>query len=143
LRVSLDLSVLWVIVFVLLLVAVLNGLIFRPLLRVMQERERAVESARDLAARAAADASAAAQQYELRTQAARAEVHREMDEVRRQAEAQRAALLAATRQDAETQLAQAKGSLAADVDAARARLGAEADELGRIIADRVLGRRAS
>ncbi len=140
---SLDLSVLWVILFVLLLIAVVNSLLFKPLLRVMRAREQAVTSAREMAEKAAADAAAATQQYEQRTQAARAELHREMDEVRRAAEAQRAELLAATRREAEAQLAAARITVAKEAEAARARLDAEADGLGQAIASRVLGRPAS
>ena len=55
-----DLSVVWVIVFVLLLTAVLNRLLYKPLLRVMEERQRAITSARELAERSAAEATRAA-----------------------------------------------------------------------------------
>ena len=44
-----DLSVVWVIFFVLLLTVVLERLLFTPLLRVMEERQRAIRSARELA----------------------------------------------------------------------------------------------
>lgn len=140
---SLDLSVLWVIFFVLLLVAVVNTLLFKPLLRVMHAREQAVTSARGLAEKAAADAAAAAQQYEQRTQAARAELHRDMDEVRLAAETQRADLLAATRREADAQLAAAKVTVAQETEAARARLEGEVETLGRAIASQILGRPAS
>ena len=53
-----DLSVLWVIFFVLLLATILNGLLFKPLIRVMAAREAAVASARQLAERAATQARA-------------------------------------------------------------------------------------
>ena len=49
-----DLSVLWVIVFVLLLATILNVLLFKPLMRVMDERATAVASARRLAEEAGA-----------------------------------------------------------------------------------------
>ena len=67
-----DLSVLWVIFFVLLAVWVVNRLLLKPLLRVMHEREHAAASARALAEKAAADAAAAAADFEARTNAARA-----------------------------------------------------------------------
>lgn len=137
---SLDLSVLWVIFFVLVLVGVLNSLLFKPLLKVMHEREAASASARALAAKAAADAAAALQQYEQRTAAARAEVNREMDEVRRVAEAKRTELVAATRAEAQAQLDDARASLAADTAAARARLEADAEVLGATVVERILGR---
>ena len=44
-----DLSVVWVIVFVLTLAVILDRLLLRPVTRVMQEREGAIRSARELA----------------------------------------------------------------------------------------------
>jgi F-type H+-transporting ATPase subunit b len=138
--VSVDLSVLWVIVFVLVLVGILNALFFEPLLNVMDQRSHAVSSARALAERAAADAAAAAQQFEQRTTVARGEVHRAMEEARRAAQARRAELLAATRDDVHAQLDEARDRLAADTAVARTRLEQDADRLGAFIVERVLGR---
>ena len=53
-----------------------------------------MKSARDLAESAAAQARAAAAEFEARVQAARSEIYREMDEKRRRALARRADLLA-------------------------------------------------
>jgi F-type H+-transporting ATPase subunit b len=120
-------------------VTILNTLLFKPLLNVISERKKAVLSARAMAEKATADAAAALQTYDLKTQAARAEVHKAMDEVRRLADARRAQLLEATRADAESQLAVARAKLAADMEAAHARLATEADSLGEAIVSRVLG----
>jgi F-type H+-transporting ATPase subunit b len=140
--VSLDLTVVWVIFFVLLMVAIVNSLLFKPVLKVMHQRETAVQSARALAEKASADAATAMQQYEQQTRAARAELHREMEDARRAAEARRTELLSATRADADAQLAEAKARLAEEADGARARLSSEADALGNAILERVLGRAA-
>ena len=50
-----NLSVLWVIFFVLVLTFVLDRLLLRPVLDVIRRREEAVQSARDLARRSATD----------------------------------------------------------------------------------------
>ena len=138
-----DLSVLWVILFVLVAVLVVDRLLFRPLLRVMQERERAITSARELADKAAADAAAAAADFDAKTTVARAEIHREMDQSRRAALALREELIAATRNDADRALREATSRLEAEATEARARLRAEADTLGAAIAERVLDRKVS
>jgi F-type H+-transporting ATPase subunit b len=137
-----DLSVLWVILFVLLSVAVLNSLVFKPLLKVMHEREGAIESARELARKAAADARRATEDFEARTTAARAEVYREMEAARKEALAQRAVLLAETRQEAEASLTTARQTLATDVAAARDQLTRDAEALSGAVVERVLDRRA-
>ena len=83
-----DLSVLWVIFFVLVITVLLNQLLFKPVVSVMSRRESAVKSARDLAEAAAAKAQHASDEFESKTRAARGEVYAQMDETRRAAEAQ-------------------------------------------------------
>jgi F-type H+-transporting ATPase subunit b len=137
------LSVVWVIFFVLLLTVVLNRLLFKPVLRVMAERERAISSARELAERAANEARVAAAEFEQKTSEARAELYRQMDEMRRTAMDERARILARTRAEAEAEIAAASAKLKAEAEEARRRLDAEADALGAAVAERILGRRAS
>ncbi len=138
-----DLSVIWVIFFVLLLAILLDRLLFKPVLRVMAEREGAIRSARDLAERSASEARAAAAEFEQRTTAARSDIYRQMDEMRRTATAERAEILARTRAEAEAQIADASARLAADAERARQKLTEDADALGAAAAERILGRRAS
>ena len=96
-----DLSVLWIIVFVLTLSVILDRLLLRPITRVMQEREGAIRSARDLAESSREKAQAAVDELEAKTRAARADVYRQMDEKRRSALERRAELVAATRSEIE------------------------------------------
>ncbi len=138
-----DLSVFWVIFFVLLLTVILDRLLFRPILRVIAEREKAITSARELADRSALEARNATAEFERRTTDARGEIYRQMDEMRRAALAERAGILASTRAEAETQIAAATAQLQAEVENARRTLSEEADALGTAAADRILGRKAA
>jgi F-type H+-transporting ATPase subunit b len=138
-----DLSVLWVIFFLMVLTVVLDKLLFRPIQRVIAQREAAARSARELAERSAREAAAATAEFEQKTTAARAEVYRQMDEVRRTALQARADLLAAARADADRELATASARLQAEADEARRRLSADAEALGAAAAERILGRKAS
>jgi F-type H+-transporting ATPase subunit b len=138
-----DLSVFWVIFFVLVLTIVLDRLLLRPILRVMQQREAAIRSARELAERSANEARAATAEFEGRTAAARAEIYRQMDDMRKQALAERAEIVASTRAKAEAEIAAAGSRLEQDVEEARRRLAAEAEALGAAAAERILGRKAS
>jgi F-type H+-transporting ATPase subunit b len=138
-----DLSVLWVIFFVLLLTVILDRLLFKPILRVMAERERAITSARELAERSASEARAASEEFERKTTDARAEVYRQMDEMRRAALKERADILSRTRADAEAEVASATAQLEAEVERARRTLTAEAEALGTAAAERILGRKAA
>jgi F-type H+-transporting ATPase subunit b len=138
-----NLSVLWVIFFVLLLTFIVDRLLLRPVLDVIRKREDAIESARELARRSATEAQAATAEFERKTSAARAEIYREMDEMRRAALAQRADIVAETRAEAEAAVKAAARQLQADAEDARRRLDAEAQALGAAAAERILGRKAS
>jgi len=135
-----DLLVLWVIALVLLLTVILQQLFFKPLLRVMHAREEAVRSARALAERSAAEARRASEEFDSKTAVARAEFHRELDDMRKRGQDERISLIAAARQQADAELAQARVALAADTAAARTQLELDAQQLGQQLADRLAGR---
>ncbi len=138
-----GLAVFWVILIVLLVAVVLDRGLFRPLGRVMREREAAIRSAQELAQAAAAKAREAAAEFERRTKAAQAEIYHEMDENRRLAGETRSALMAETRRDVDSQVADASARLKAQASEARAQLEKEADALGEAIVERVLDRKVS
>lgn len=138
-----DLSVAWVIFFVLLLTILLDRLLFKPILRVMGKREEATRSARDLAERSASEARAATAEFEQQTAVARTEIYRQMDEMRRTATNERTETLARTRAEAEAQIADASARLAAEAEEARRTLATDAEALGTAVAERILGRKAS
>jgi F-type H+-transporting ATPase subunit b len=140
---ELNLSLLWVIFFVLVLTFVVNRLLIKPLTRTMDARRQAIESARALAERAAAEAKSATEEFERKTTAARAEVYRQMDDMRRVANDERAKLLEETRAEAAAALAEATEKLQADTVRARAELRSDAEKLGTEAAARILGRQAS
>jgi F-type H+-transporting ATPase subunit b len=138
-----NLSVLWVIFFILVLTIIVDRLLLKPVLGVIRRREEAIESARELARRSATEAQAASAEFERKTTAARAELYREMDEMRRAALGHRAEIVARTRAEAEAQVAEAITRLDAEAVEARRRLEADAQALGAAAAERILGRRAS
>jgi F-type H+-transporting ATPase subunit b len=138
-----DLSVFAVIVLVLLLSVVLDRVLLRPVTRVMQEREAAIRSARQLADTSRARAQAATDEFETKTQAAQAEVYRQMEERRRAALERRAAIVADTRREIERFTRDAADRIKQQAQGARARLEHEADALAATIVERVLGRKAS
>ena len=138
-----DLSVAWVIFFVLLLTIIVDRLLLRPVLRVVAAREGAIRSARELAERSANDARAAAAEFDQKTTAARADIYKQMDEMRRAANAERAEAMARTRAEAEAEIAAASSRLKAETEDARRKLESDADALGGVVAERILGRKVS
>lgn len=135
-----DISALWVIVFLLLTTYLLNTLIFKPILGVIEARTKAVADARALAQSAGERATAATNEYNQKLNAARSEVYRQMDEKRRIALEQRAAVVAETRATVERELSEATAKVQAEAAAARASLDREAGALAGAIVSRVLGR---
>ena len=135
-----DLSALWVIAFLLLTTYLLNGLIFQPILKVIEARNRAITDARDLAESASERATAANTEYTQKLNAARSEVYRQMDDTRRAAMDRRAALLAETRAGVEHELKQATTRVQQQAAEARSSLDREAETLAGAIVSRVLGR---
>lgn len=135
-----DLSVIFVLVAVILLAVVLDRVLFKPLVRVMRERAEAVNSAISMAEQATARAEAAAAEFDAKVASARADLYKQMDERRKAAEGHRAELMARTKTEVATQLADARATLQAQADQARASLDKDAEALGRQIAAKVLGR---
>ncbi|MGE5198531.1 MAG: ATP synthase F0 subunit B [Rhodospirillaceae bacterium] len=135
-----NLSVIFVVFAVVLLAIVLDRVLFKPLVRVVRQRQAAITSAMEAAEDAAARASAAAAEFDANVAGARADIYRQMDERRKAAESYRKELVTQTKADVDAQLANAKAELDAQAAKARATLEAEAENLGRDIAAKVLGR---
>lgn len=118
----------------------LNTLVFKPILQVIDQRSNAVRGARELADSAAQKAAAAAAEYDSKVGAARAEVYGQMDDMRKAALDKRASLLAATRATVEQELKTATARVQQESQAARETLDRDANTLAGAIVNRVLGR---
>ena len=135
-----DITTLWVVGFLLLCTCLLNTLVFQPILRVIDARATAVRSAKELAESAAQKATAAAAEYDHKLNTARADVYRQMDDMRKSALDKRAELLAATRATVEQELKTAAARVQQESKEARAALDRDANTLAGAIVSRVLGR---
>ena len=129
--------------FVLLLSIILDRLLLRPVTQVMQQREGSIRSARELAESSRAKAQAAADEFESKTRAARADVYQQMEEKRRAALNRRADIVAATRAEVDKTASDATERIRSQAAAARAQIDRDADTLATTIVERVLGRKAS
>jgi F-type H+-transporting ATPase subunit b len=128
------------IAFFVLLIAPVNALVIKPLLRVLDERDARTAGTRARAERLEQEASAILARYEQAVRDTRDEGERGrralLTEVR--AEVQRE--VAAARRDAEGQLERARGEIASALASARASLREQAQDLARQAASQVLGR---
>ena len=87
------------VIFVFLLLAILERLFFKPLTRILEERDNATLGALALAREKAATAEAKARQYEASFEAARQEVYRLQEANRRTALSEREERLQKARQE--------------------------------------------
>jgi F-type H+-transporting ATPase subunit b len=117
---------------------VLRALFFKPLLRVMAEREARTAGARKAAEAAEAAAAEKSKQYQQALRQARAKVYAEQEANRKKLLDDRAALLKQARAQAAAEVAKAKQRIANEFEAARLDIEANLVQLSAEIARRVL-----
>src|SRR5216683_1950707 len=101
-------------VLVVLLHFYLKFIFFKPLQKVLRERYEATEGARKLAESSLAKAAEKAAEYEAALRAARAETYKELEQLRRQLQDDRAVAVREARASAEAAVSLAKATLAAE-----------------------------
>ncbi len=115
---------------------------FAPLEKVLAERYEATTGARKQAESAMARAEAKAKEYEEALRAARTEVYKENEAMRKQWRERQAVMLAEARANADSAIAVAKAELAGDVRTAKESLQAESERIADGIATAILRRSA-
>jgi F-type H+-transporting ATPase subunit b len=121
----------------------LKAMLFRPLEKVLKQREELTEGARRIAEASLAAAERKAQEFEAKLAEARARVYKEQEETRRQWLEDQSAQIAQSRAAFEGHMKEARYAIAEEAAAARQTLLASSEELADQIATAVLGRRAS
>jgi F-type H+-transporting ATPase subunit b len=121
----------------------LKFIFFKPLQRVLRQRYEATEGARKLAEESLVKASEKAAEYEAALRAARGETYKELEQLRRQLQDDRAVAVREARTRAEAAVSQAKATLAAEVAELKKGLEAESDTLADQIASKILRGRAA
>jgi F-type H+-transporting ATPase subunit b len=123
---------------VLLFYFIMRSLFFRPLLKVMAERDARTVGAQKAAEAAQAAASEKIKQYEEALKQARAKVYMEQEAERKRLLDERAALLKAARNRATAEVNSAKERVAGEFAAAKKDLEATTSQLAAEIAKRIL-----
>lgn len=124
----------------LVLLFVLKPLLFEPMLKLFEEREKRTEGTKREASKEDQRSAQALSKYEAILAKAREAGAAERDAIRAEAQRKEAELLAKVREHTTATLEKGRAAIAAEATKARAQLGAESDQLGRSIASRVLGR---
>jgi len=124
----------------LLLVVILQRFLWKPYLRIREERVTRIEGYRDQAARIEADAVARLARTEGQLEEARRIGAGERAVARAEARAREQTLLAEAQAAAQRTLAEARARLDAALTTERTKLQARANEIGREAARKILGR---
>jgi F-type H+-transporting ATPase subunit b len=122
------------------LIAPVNALIFKPIFHALDERASRIEGARHRAEHIAAEADTVLARYEESIREARASAEASRKEMVGSARKEQASIAAAARGDAEALVEKARAELGGALAEARGSLRASAEELGRLAAERILGR---
>lgn len=121
----------------------LRAVFFKPLERIMDERRRQTDGARELAQQALALADEKTAAFAKALNEARAQIQRDQEALRQQWLAEQSEMIAQARVEADTQIKQAQADIAAEADRAKADLESGAAALADQILTRLLGRKAA
>lgn len=141
--VDLDASLLVQIGIFIVLLVVLKPLLFEPMLKLFEEREKRTEGTKREAAKEDERSAKALSKYEAALAKAREAGAAERDALRAEGQRKEAEILAKIRAQTAATIDQGRAKIAAEAKAAREQLGVDVSQLGRSIATRVLGREVS
>lgn len=142
-NVDLDASFLVQVVLFLILLAVLKPLLFDPMMKLFEEREKRIEGTRREASKEDERSAKALAKYEGILSKAREAGNAEAGTLRADAAKKEAEIMARVRASTAQTLEQGRAAIAAEAKLAREKLNADVAVLGREMAARVLGREVS
>ena len=141
--VDLDLSFVVQIVLFVALMAVLKPVLFDPMLKLFEEREKRIDGAKVQARKIDERSATALDQYEAAMARARATANAERDKIRAEGLAREQDILSRVRAETAKALDEGKQAAHAEAQRVRAQLKADAAHMARDLASRVLGREVS
>jgi len=138
--ISPDGSLVFVLILFLIFVFVLNRILFRPIGRVLDERQTLTEGAANEARAARHRYESKLAEYEATIRQARAESYRRSEQQRAAALDERRRLIEEAKQHANEEIGLARKEIESQVTAARAALESESRQIAERISRNVLGR---
>ncbi len=135
-----PLMVLVLVALFLVLILPVNVLLFKPIFRVLDERDSQLEGTRRRAARLQEEAEAVLNRYEDSVRTVREEAEQQRRTRLEEARTEGASTTGSARSQAESEVERARRAISSSLEAARTTLRAEAEDLARQVAARVLGR---
>jgi len=128
---------------VLILAFFVRHLYLKPLDKVLEQRFRLTEGARQAAEESLRNADSKVAEYQEALNQARSEIYQEQAAFLQKIHAEQAEMASAVRAESDARVAAIKLSIAKEADAARAGLEAQAEALSNQIAEVILSRRVA
>lgn len=128
------------IVLIWVMVAILNQTLFKPINRILAEREERTKGSLSETGSILSSVSNRMNEYELQLREARTEGYRELEQEKAESVRERDKQLAGLKSEMAEWIAEQKVDLQRQTETAKQSLAAESDQLGRQIASRILGR---
>ena len=119
---------------------VLHTLIFKPLLKVFEAREEAIDGAKDAARQFEADAAGAGTEFEEKMRDIRVKAGEERDRLRAEGSKLEAGILQSVQTETQKQMSDADAQLTAEAAKLRRELQTQVPALARTIAGKLLQR---
>jgi F-type H+-transporting ATPase subunit b len=138
--VDFDWTLLFMVALFIFLWIVLKPLLFDPMLRLFEERERRVDGAKLVARKIDEKSAGALAQYESEMQAGRAKANEERDRIRAEGLKREAEILARVRAQTSATIEAGRSEMKEAADGARKALAADMTTLAADFASRALGR---
>lgn len=135
-----DGSLVFVLILFLVFVFVMNRLLFRPVSRILDQRETLTTGAANEARAAARRYESKLNEYETTVRQARAESYKRLEQQRAVALDDRRQVIDAAKQQTATEIAQAKAEIGRQAAQARATLETESRQIAENISRTILGR---
>jgi F-type H+-transporting ATPase subunit b len=137
--VDLDITLVGQIVLLLALLAILKPLLFEPMIKLFEEREKRIDGAKVQARRLDEASAGALTKYETEMQRARAAGNLEREKLRAEGNKEENEILGKVRESTTKMLEEGRSKLATEAGEVRRVLRTESLALGRQLAGRVLG----
>ena len=139
-EVDFDATVIFMVVLFLVLWVILKPVLFDPMLRLFEERERRIDGAKLLARKIDQKSANALAEYESEMQKARSSANAEREKIRAEGLKREAEILARVRAETAKTLEDGRKQMKDDMARARAGLDAEMASIAAEFASRALGR---
>ena len=124
----------------LILLFVLNLILFRPIRKIIKERNQIVDTFNSDIASLSDRAQTAAGQFEQKIQEARREGVARVQSMKDEGEEEESELIAATTQEVQTKIVEARNKVASDIQEARTQLQTQVQAFSVAVTEKILGR---